>query len=172
MKILLLLFLTGTLTLIAVMAKTGAPLKTSSTPLGILNLEFAYDKAKTAGIISAWGSINHTDVIAAAKTNTYWDFLFLFFYSGFLYLACSRISANTHGLFAKAGILIARGAMLAGLLDIIENIGMLITLHGHLSDKIAFLTTFFSVIKWILALTAVLYVFAGLLLLVFQKMRK
>lgn len=158
--------------MMVVMAKTGAPLKTPATPLGILDLEFAYDSSKAAAVINAWMPVDASPgIIPAAKTNTYFDFLFLFFYSFFLFLACRRIADHSGGLIQKAGNLIASGALLAGLFDIIENLGMLVTLGGHVSGTIAFLTTFFSVIKWILALAAVLYMLSGMLMLLWRKIR-
>jgi hypothetical protein len=168
-KLLLPFFLLGTIAMMVVMAKTGAILKTPEAPMGILNLEFAYNSAKTTPIINSWASINHADVITAAKINTYWDFLFLFFYAGFLFLACKKIAANTTGSFSKAGNAIAKGALWAGILDVFENAGMLLTLNSQGSDTIALCTTSISVIKWVLALMAVLYMLTGLLALAFRK---
>ena len=51
----------------------------------------------------------------------------------------------------------AKGAILAGLLDIVENAGMLFPLHGNINNSILLLTTAVSIIKWILALAAVAY---------------
>ena len=168
-KLLLPFFFIGTIALMVVMVKTGAILKTPEAPMGILNLEFAYNTAKTTPIINSWASINKADVITAAKNNTYWDFLFLFFYAGFLFLACKKIAAKTAGSFSKAGNAVAKGILLAGFLDIIENAAMLLTLNDQGSSTIAFTTTFVSVIKWALALIAVLYVLTGLLALAFRK---
>jgi hypothetical protein len=75
------------------------------------------------------------------------------------------------GPVVKAGNLVAKGALLAGILDIIENAGMLLTLNGQGSSAISFCTTFVSVIKWGLALIAVLYVLTGLLVLVYRKIK-
>lgn len=168
-KLLLPFFLLGTIGMMVIMVKTGAILKTPAAPMGILNLEFAYNTAKTTPIINSWASINNTDVIAAAKNNTYWDFLFLFFYAGFLFLACKKIAAKTAGSFSKAGKLIAKGALWAGILDVFENTGMLLTLNNQGCDAIALSTTIISVIKWALAIIAVLYMLTGLLALAFRK---
>jgi hypothetical protein len=168
-KYALFFFFIGTIAMMVVMTKTGAILKTPEAPMGILNLEFAYNTAKTAPIINSWASISSTDIITAAKINTYWDFLFLFFYAGFLFLACKKIAANTSGAFSKAGKIIAKGALWAGFLDIIENTGMLLTLNNQGSSTIAFCTTLISVIKWALAIIAVLYLLTGLLALAFRK---
>jgi hypothetical protein len=174
-KLLLPFFFVGTIVMMVVMAKTGAPLKTDATPLGILDLEFAYNTTKTEAILKAWdwestsvptGSISKIDI---AEINTYFDFLFLFFYAGFLFLACKKIAAKTTGSFSKAGYMIAKGALYAGGLDIIENAGMLLTLSSQGSAATPFTTTVVSVIKWALAIIAVLYVLIGLLALAFRK---
>lgn len=164
-------FFVGTIVMMIVMAKTGALLKTVTTPLGILNLEFAYNSSQTTAVINAWKTPEHPHKILVAIYNTIWDFLFLFFYAGFLFLACKKIAANIKGPASKAGNLIARGAILAGILDVLENIGMLISLHGHVSNLVSFLTVFFSVIKWGLAIIAVLYVLTGLLKWMYQKIK-
>jgi hypothetical protein len=168
-KLLLPFFFLGTIAMMVVMSRTGAILKTPETPMGILNLEFAYSTAKTTPVINSWASLNKADVIAAAKNNTYWDFVFLFFYAGFLFLACKKIAAKISGPVSKAGNLIAKGALVAGFLDILENTGMLLTLSNQGSSNIAFATTFVSVIKWGLALIAVLYVLTDVIALVFRR---
>ncbi len=167
-KLLLPFFFIGTIAMMIVMAKTGATLKTDKAPMGILDLEFAYNTAKTTPIINSWATTNN---IEAAKINTYWDYLFLFFYAGLLYLACRKIATNTSGPVAKAGKLIAKGAILAGFLDVLENAGMLLTLNNQGSSTVAFATTFISIIKWGLAIIAVLYTLTGLLVWAYRKIR-
>lgn len=157
--------------MIFVMAKTGAVLKIPATPQGILNLEFAYNTAQTNNIINAWQLTGQPNNLLAAIYNTFYDFIFLFFYAGFLFLACKKTAANLQGPVARAGSIFARAAILAGILDVLENTGMLLTLHGHTSNIIAFLTVFFSVIKWMLAIIAVLYVLTGLLQWIYQKIK-
>jgi hypothetical protein len=153
---LLFLFI-GTMLMIYVMATTGATLKTPATPNGILDLEFAYNTSKTTTVVNAWAPNNN---IAAAKKNTYYDFIFLLFYSVFLFLMAKKIAAIKN---SKAGLLIAKGALVAGVLDIFENAGMLYTLSGNASESISLCTTVFSVIKWLLALTAAVYCIVGLI---------
>ena len=143
------------------MAKTGATLKTASTPKGILDLEFAYNSDKATIVINAWQDDGKTDNITAAKFNTQLDFIFLLFYAAFLYHACKMVSGNHKGIVAAIGILLAYGAIAAGLLDVFENIGMLLTLYGHISNSISLATVIFSVMKWLLALAALLYFVIG-----------
>lgn len=147
----------GSLVMLMVMAKTSATLKTTATPMGILNLEFAYNSAKAGTVLYAWRPTEKIDNIEVAKFNTWLDFIFLFFYSLFLFMGCKILSANYAGAIQNAGLILAKGAILAGLLDIVENAGMLFTLHGHINNSILFLTAAVSIIKWILALAAVVY---------------
>jgi hypothetical protein len=164
-------FLLGSLVMIYVMAKTGAPLKTPATPNGILNLEFAYNTTRTDIVTGAWSVTDPVDLIAAAKFNTGLDFIFIFFYSIFLFLASKKMSKLFGGGFGKSGKIIARGALLAGFLDVLENTGMLITLSGHGSGTISFMTSTCSIIKWILAIMAVLYVLTGTVALLRRRLK-
>lgn len=169
----LLLLLLGNAVMIYVMIVTGAPLKIpTDTPKGILDLEFAYNTSKTAIVTTAWAPHDAVDNISAAKINTYFDFLFIFFYTSFLFFTCEKIARISSGKFRKAGVLIASGVIYAGLLDIVENSGMLMTLSGHSSPIIALVTAVCSVIKWLLALSAVLYCLAGLIYSITTKKTK
>ena len=147
----------GSLVMVIVMGKTGATLKTPATPLGILNLEFAYNSDKAGTVLNAWQPNEKINNIEVAKFNTWLDFIFLFFYSLFLFTGCKILSANYSGAIQKAGLMLAKGAIVAGLLDIVENAGMLFTLQGNTNNSILFLTTAASIIKWILALAALAY---------------
>ncbi len=162
-KLLLPVLFIGTLLMIVVMTKSGATLKTPATPNGILNLEFAYNTAKTTTVLNAWVPNNN---ISAAKNNTYYDFVFLLFYSLFLFLTAKKIAQIKNN---KVGLLIAKGALIAGMLDVLENAGMLYTLSGNAAESVALCTTIFSVIKWALALTAAVYCIVGVLQLILQK---
>jgi hypothetical protein len=165
-KYLLLILFVGTMIMIVVMAKTGAPLKTPTTPLGILDLEFAYNNTKVNTVLGAWKPTLQDDKIEAAKINTYYDFVFLSFYSLFLFFSCRQIAQSNN---SKIGDAIAKGALLTGVLDIIENIGMLVSLSNHSSNMITMGTTIISIIKWGLAIAAVLYVLWGIVSTIITK---
>lgn len=140
------------------MAQTGATLKTPTTPLGILNLEFAYNAEKAFAVIFAWTGLIPADNVFAAIINTWLDFIFLLFYALFLYQACMMLAMQHTGLLAAIGSFLSKGALAAGVLDVFENIGMLITLNGHISNPVCLLTFLFSIVKWLLALAAILYI--------------
>ena len=148
------------------MAKNGAALKTAVTPKGIIDLEFAYNSIKTTTVINAWKPDHSADNMTAAKINTYLDFIFIFFYSLFLFFAGKKTARINN---SKTGLLIAKGALLAGFLDVLENGGMLMTLSGNSSGAVALFTTTASVIKWTLVLAAVVYLIAGIFQLIAKK---
>lgn len=148
----------GSFFMMIVMAQTGATLKTPATPLGILNLEFAYSAEKAFAVILAWTGLIPADNVFAAIINTWLDFIFLLFYAPFLYQASKMLAIKHAGLLSSIGTVIAKGALAAGVLDVFENIGMLLTLNGHISNTVSMLTFLFSIIKWLLALAAVLYI--------------
>ena len=73
---------------------------------------------------------------------------------------------------SKIGFLIAKGALVAGVLDIGENIGMLATLFNQPSNTIAMLTTILATIKWVLVIIAVLYLLWNIISLGLAKKLK
>jgi len=170
-KINWLFLVAGTFIMMYIMAVTGRSLYTSETPRGIVDLEFAYNNARTQAVLDAWSPVNSNgiDNIKVAIKNTWLDFIFLFFYSLFLFYCCKSISESYEGFINKLGTFFAMGALNAGLLDIGENAGMLITLNGFPSGSISLLTAIFSVIKWSLALAALAYIIIAGFSLLFKK---
>ncbi len=158
----LLFFLIGMIGMIFIMNDTRRSLKYTKdiTPNGIVDLELAYDTAKTAAIIDAWKNtiIERKSNIEKARINTYWDFLFIFFYSAFLFLMCRWIAPMYKQPVKKIGIFLASACLFAGLLDVFENMGMLQTLEGRSSGGITLFTAIFASIKFIILLLAAVYV--------------
>jgi hypothetical protein len=168
----LIILLAGTLLMTVVMTIHGASLKTPGTPKGILNLEFAYNTAQASSVLNAWAATSATNNIIQAKMNTWLDFIYLFFYSLFFFHACQLLASSFSGSIQITGSLLAKGALIAGMLDILENTGMLLTLNGQLSQYTTLLTFIFSISKWALLIAAIMYV--GLMgsLLVKRKIGK
>lgn len=154
----LIILLAGTLLMTVVMAIHGASLKTPGTPKGILNLEFAYNTAQASSVLNAWAATSDTNNVFQAKMNTWLDFIYLFFYTLFFFHACQLLASSFSGSIQITGSLLAKGALIAGMLDILENTGMLLTLNGHLSEYTTMLTFIFSISKWALVIAAILYV--------------
>ncbi len=158
----------GTMLMIYIMSVTGKPLKTGTTPSGILNLEFASSAAATAKIVNAW---EKESLIRKAEINTYWDFVFLLFYSALLFILCRGVSNRISGknFLNKTGKFLAAGALAAGMLDVLENGGMLVSLAGIIQDNISLFTFTASVIKWLLVILCILYIIGGTLYILFKK---
>jgi len=151
--------LSGTITMIFIMIITGRPLTTANTPSGIINLELACTHTKVQVVLSSWNN----DIIAAAKINTYFDFLFLVFYALFLYSCCIQLAKvlPQEKSISKWLNKFAIASVIAGFLDILENTGMLISLAGNGSERIALFTATFSLIKWLLVIFVLLLIIVG-----------
>jgi hypothetical protein len=164
------------LVMTGIMLYTGSPLKTPATPHGIIDLEMAADASAAQNILNFWDNdiSQQRDVLEAARINTYWDFLFLLCYSLLFYFACKRLlyHFNTPGVWSflcKTGLVLS---VMTGLLDILENTGMLISLRGNVSDQTAMLTASASMIKWILVGWMILFLLSGYAYMVIQRRRR
>ena len=82
------------------------------------------------------------------------------------------ISGAFSGFIQKLGLFLAMGALNAGLLDIAENAGMLISLNGFTSNSISLFTSICSVIKWLLALSALAYILLAGPFFLYKQMKK
>jgi len=160
-KYILYFFLAGSLAMVFVMSRSGAPLKTAGTPHGIIDLEFANTPAKIDTVLKYWAPQASMNLTHTATENTFLDFIFIFFYAGFFYLAAKKISRSFAGAFGRTGKLIAKAALLAGFFDVLENTGMLLTLSQQGSATIAMATFICSVIKWTLVAITLGYVLMG-----------
>ena len=155
------LIIIGTLAMIVVMRITEAPLKQPATPAGIINLELAFDTVNSNKIIDAWATAN---VIKDARINTYCDFVFIFFYTLFLFFCCKKLTAKfREGDWKRnAGLFFSKAVFVSALLDVGENSGMLLTLNGSGSSGIVLFTSVCSAIKWAIVLLTIIYILLAL----------
>jgi hypothetical protein len=153
MKNLTIIFLTiGVVFMLFMMMKIGSILKTPETPTGILNIEFAHDTADMKRILKAWTvrKIEGQTVLDAAKTHTFWDFAFIFFYAGFFFYGNTLLSEKFRGRFIKICEWASVAALFAGLFDCCENGLILTSLSGKYSTLIVSFTKLFAILKFIL----------------------
>jgi hypothetical protein len=165
-KLKFIISLVGTFTMIYVMAVTGSNLKTPTTPNGILNLEFANTTTKAATVIKAW----EDNLLTTAKVNTWWDFVFLFFYSFLLFNICKWI----HHLFpstnyGKLGHTFAKLSIITALLDVVENVYMLKVLRRTYNCIDITIMSTASYIKWLLVVAIIAYCLLGVIKIILQK---
>jgi hypothetical protein len=171
-KIFFAFLVTGTIIMVYVMISTGKTLETAATPLGIIDLEIAPDKASVQHILDVWQKTGKSPGnIEAAKKNTWLDFLFIIFYAPFLYVCCTKLAAGFKktSIIARIGKLVAMGIIIEGILDFLENFGMLKSLNGEVSGNIALFTASCSLVKWTLVFIALLYILAALVAKLFIK---
>ncbi len=147
------ILLISTVIVAVLMLLQGSPMK--ATGAGILSLEFASTKMAVDAVMETWeeSSTAEKDIIKVAINNTRLDFIFLLCYSLFLFTCAKQLSVYFSS--KKLFHLMAALALLAGLLDIVENIGMLQSLDGNVSDKIAFLTAVAAYFKWVLVIVVI-----------------
>lgn len=143
----------GTVVMIAVMRWHGGPLITPVSDAGIVSLELAKTKERTAVITNYW---NENGLLRTAITNTYIDFIFILFYSLFLYSYCFFISTKQQPRPAVISRTLGMGALVAGLCDVIENYFILQQLQQAPTETFAFLAWLFASIKFVLLGAAVM----------------
>jgi hypothetical protein len=166
LKIVLLIIIT--VVMIWVMNKSGNPLKTATTPLGILNLELALTKNETSEIVQQW---NQQQLIPVAQKNTYYDFIFLISYGALFYFLCRQTAKQfrINTFPRKVSYLLAYAAILAGIMDILENSGMLLSLSGHIGNSITLFTFTASLIKWSLVAGCISWLIIAVFIILFRR---
>jgi hypothetical protein len=159
------ILIAGTFCMMVIMAITGRPMKHPATPFGIVNLELASNATDVQNILNAWDNdiSQHRDVLVDARKNTWLDFIFIIFYSLLFYCLCKNISGyfKKNSILQKSGKVFSMAALVAGALDYGENIGMLTSLNGHITDGISLFTATCSTIKWILIISILLFLVVG-----------
>lgn len=171
-KFTLYILLVSTIIMIVLMFLQGRPLKTSYTPAGIVSLELAPTLRDAEAVLDIWAeaSTDDIDIIKTAVGNTWLDFAFLFFYS--LLLFCAAKNLSLYFSQKKFWNLVAVASLAAGILDIIENIGMLQTLQEKGSHNIALMTAVAAYFKFILILLVLFFIVAGLLVKTFKRKKQ
>lgn len=156
----------GTIVMMVIMLITGKDLKTVTTPLGIIDLELATSKSAVQNILTAWDQkvSNGKDLISKARINTLLDFIFLGFYSLFLFSCCKALASKLAQKETWQNILnlFAAMAILSGLLDVVENTGMLLSLSKFSDSFIAPITAIAAYLKWAIVMATLLVIIAAL----------
>ncbi len=124
----------------AVMGYHGAPLKEpketyTSTPRGIVDLELCWTADRANRILESWNSRKSfrdpgAALLEVAIENTWLDFGFIVIYSTAVTLFCGYAATRTsHISLSGLLIVLSWGQPVAGCLDAIENISMLLMLY-------------------------------------------
>jgi hypothetical protein len=124
-------------------------------PKGIISLEIAPSAEATGSVVSG---LKEDGLISKTRQNIFIDFLFIPFYAMLFYTLAGSISVRMKGIASTAGVLLAFFSLIAGLLDVLENIFMLLATYGYYNDLTAILTTSFASMKFIMLFIALLYI--------------
>jgi hypothetical protein len=127
----ILAFLTGTVVLLILLRVQGSSLVNEQAPAGIVSFELAGSRTKAEAISSAWESEGRTKT---ALGNIRLDYLFIPFYSLFLYMSCGTLATGSSSRSRRPGVWIAFGSLLAGMLDVFENLVMSAQIKGGISN--------------------------------------
>ncbi len=150
-----------TLLTITGMYITGKPLKTTAAPTGILSFELTGNLSGSKAIINSW----QNEKIIFAGINMGLDFLFLTLYSFTIALSCLLISKKIpeqRRFLKKTGTVIAAAVMVAAILDIVENIALIKLLLGSENESLPLLAKWCAIPKFLIVLSALLYIISGL----------
>lgn len=133
-------------------------------------LEFAWTTDCALALLDKWGDQSRERM----RTVVYWDFAFIPAYSLFLFVVCSLVTGAitpTSNCLSGLGVILAYGQIVAGILDAIENIGLLQLLKESPALFWAPLASSCASIKWLIAVTGLFYFLGGMmrLLLANQK---
>ncbi len=125
-----------------VMQWQGSDLVNETAPMGIVNLEIDRPVSRVQDVI-------------ASNTKSDWymniglDFVYIFFYTAFFYLASLSFHKKERPLFkGKSGKWFIKLSIAAGVLDVIENISMLWSLNSGPSVASIWVARHASIIKF------------------------
>ena len=143
-----------------VFSTTGAPLNTKAAPYGVVSFELAGSLERANDILGSWD--------AAARERAAFglglDFLFIPVYALTIALGCELASQSLKARqwpLERFSAYLAWGLLFAGLLDIIENIALTITLFGTPSPPYPQIAAASAVIKFTLIFLALVYALYG-----------
>ncbi len=130
----------------------GQPLITDQSPAGIVSFELAKTLEQATTIIAAAGKTN-------LQINIIIDFLFILAYTSF-FVFCCRALIDSYRLpdLKNMSAVFLRLSIVAGFLDFIENVAMLVTLGGYGSDTSVLVTSWAAIIKFALAALIIVYI--------------
>jgi hypothetical protein len=118
----------------------------------IVKLELPFTAARAREVIAAWTAANK---MGAARRAVMIDFVFIALYV--TVLAAAGVLASRWSGWDDGSTLFIVAAVVTGVLDVVENGGILLMLGGRLGSVPA-LTTFVSAVKWALAAVTVICV--------------
>lgn len=144
------LFLALTLLMTVIMQRVGPQ-------PSIVGFELAGSLDKADALLRQWGEAGRQQAIR----QTYLDFLFILLYAPTFALFCRRVARGQTGFWEQLGLGLGWLMLTAGMLDVVENLAMLKTLHGSRADLYPTLAFYCASGKFLLLLTGAIYLLTG-----------
>lgn len=139
----------------AVEQVTGAPLRTSVAPSGIISFEFAGTLANAQAMVQSWGALGQV----YAGLNLGFDFVFIITYVAAIGLGCVIVARG--GFLPLVGIVLAWAMIVAGLLDCIENYNLIQILLETGQESNAVIALWCAIPKFAIVGLGLVYFFIG-----------
>ncbi len=158
----------STVLAMAVMNISGAPLTTAAAPAGIVSYELAGSVTHAGQVLASWDEA----ALQRAAFVQGFDFLFIPLYVSAIALGCalaSSVLARRGWALAWLGSVLGWGLILAGLLDIVENIALLVMLFNAPADPWPAIAYWCAIPKFGLIVMGLLYALFGGLLSLFSR---
>lgn len=149
-----------TLLIMVVLTWVGEPLTTLVAPNGIVSYEFAGSVSRAGEILNSWGEAGRLHAAFSLGL----DFLFIVAYATTIGLACvwaGEILNKRRWPLSGVGLLLAWGVCLAGVLDGIENVSLVVMLLVSVSSPWPQLAAACAAVKFLLVALALLYAAYG-----------
>jgi len=164
--ILIILSLMATIIIAIAMRPIENTLK-NVTGFGVMEFEFAWTADMIKIIFNAWGAEGMTKM----TINTYNDFAFIPAYS--ILSACLLIfvGRRVNGNFQKIGLFMILTPFLAGILDIIENLNLLLMINepSFITSGSPFIASLCALIKFSILLVDIVFFILALIISLIKK---
>lgn len=154
--------------IISVLFQLDNALMSALSPYNILHFEFAFDQATAQIILADWQS---NSLIPLILYNTYLDFAYIAAYGLALMAANILVTRSLSDRCYNLGIICALAPLVAGVLDVVENINLITMLNDPVGFP-AYAPTIASIsagIKFGLLFLALGFLLLGLVILLIRK---
>jgi hypothetical protein len=161
-------FLILTLLTMVALNLLGKPLTTDEAPLGIISYEFAGSVNQATSVLDSW----YEDAKNMAALSLGLDFLFIFLYAPTIAMACvwsGEVLSDRSLFLAKMGIPLAWGTLLAGLLDMVENISLIILLLNGVMNPWPTIAAWSATLKFLFIALGLIYSIIGAIMWVDKR---
>jgi hypothetical protein len=149
-----------TLVVMVSLQALGAPLQTDEAPLGIVSFELAGSLPAAQSMLESWGPIGRV----YAGVNLGLDYLFLVAYAGAIGLGCALLARGlSEGAppLCLAGVILAWGLIVAGLLDAVENYALVRVLLGSQQELWPLVARWCAIPKFLIVAAGLLFLILG-----------